>query len=92
MCCAMREHMTGRAVCMRVVRLVQLPVFGEALAMESNVDTVSMCSDDTVGEVEWARTGWLRTPFPGLDDGRAMRSGWCKQRRNQMHQCHRVEV
>jgi hypothetical protein len=29
-------------------------VFGEAFEMKSNVDTVSICSDDTVSEVEWA--------------------------------------
>jgi hypothetical protein len=27
-------------------------MFGEALEMKSNVDTVSICSDDTVDEVE----------------------------------------
>jgi hypothetical protein len=32
-------------------------MFGEALEMTSNVDTVSICSDDTVDEVEWGGMG-----------------------------------
>jgi hypothetical protein len=32
-------------------------MFGEALEMKSNVDIVSICSDDTADEVEWGGMG-----------------------------------
>jgi hypothetical protein len=88
------KHMTRRFKNM-IYRLMgtQFSVW-RALEMKSNADTVSMCSDDTMGEWHGEFLGVVRTTFRGLDEQTGMREGWCKQEWNQMYQlvlCRIVE-